>query len=397
MKYFGRKRESYSRFRRHRSRRSRRRAWIRGVAFTVLVLAIGAIAWYFAEAPPDSAPRLAQADAPRPAATPTPVPGERTAALPALNLPADEAPHGSAMEWWYYNGILDAADGPRYAFHVAVFVASSLVRHTVMHVALTDLRTGKRYDGQYKTAGVASTPVRDGFDFRQANWRFASLGGTHVLQASLDGGAAFALDLADAPPLVAHRAAGSATPGLLDFGSSGISYYYSRPRLPATGTVAVGGQSTAVRGTVWFDHQWGEFDVLELGWNWFALHLSDGSDLMIYELFDRVGRPVMTAGTHTLADGTSTPLTRESVQLQPVRQWTSPATGIKYPVGWRVQVPAGTLDVEPFVPNAEFDAGTTSANVYWEGAVKASGALTGQGFLELSGYERLKGLPARTP
>jgi len=218
-----------------------------------------------------------------------------------------------------------------------------------------------------------------------------------VLQAGLDGGAAFALDLADAPPLVAHRAAESATPGLLDFGSSGISYYYSRPRLPATGTVAIGGQSTAVRGTVWFDHQWGEFDVLELGWNWFALHLSDGSDLMIYELFDRVGRPVMTAGTHTQADGTSTPLTRESVQLQPVRQWTSPATGIKYPVAWRVQVPAGTLDVEPFVPNAEFDAGTTSANVYWEGAVKASGALTGQGFLELSGYERLKGLPARTP
>ncbi|MBN8748367.1 Hydroxyneurosporene synthase (CrtC) [Xylophilus ampelinus] len=397
MKYFGKKRDGYSRFHRHRSRRSRRRALMRSVAFAVAMLAIGAIAWYFAASTPDSAPRLAQADAPADAAKAAGLPSERTAALPPLNLPTDEAPHGSAMEWWYYNGILDADEGPRYAFHVAVFVASGLVRHTVMHVALTDLRNGKRYDGQYRTAGVATAPVRDGFDFRQGSWRFARLAGSHTLQASLDGGASFTLDLADAPPLVAHRADGSTTPGLLDFGSSGISYYYSRPRLPANGMVEIGGQSTQVRGTVWYDHQWGEFDVLELGWNWFALHLSDGSDLMIYELFDRTGRPVVTAGTHTLADGSSTPLPRESVQLQPVRQWTSPATGIRYPVAWRVNVPAGTLEVEPFVSNAEFDAGITSANVYWEGAVKVTGALEGRGFLELSGYERLKDLPARTP
>jgi hypothetical protein len=52
-------------------------------------------------------------------------PAERTAALPPLDLPADDAAHGSGMEWWYYNGILDAANGERYAFHVAVFVATA--------------------------------------------------------------------------------------------------------------------------------------------------------------------------------------------------------------------------------------------------------------------------------
>lgn len=396
MKYFGRKRERYTRFRRPRSRRARRRAWVQGASFAVLVLAIGWIAWYFAESPPEPLPSVAQAGV-RPAERPTPaLPAERTAALPPLNLPADEAPHTSAMEWWYYNGILDAEGGRRYAFHVAVFVASGLVRHTVMHVALTDLRTGKRHNGQYRTGGLASTPVQHGYDFRQGEWRFASIDGAHILQARLDG-ADFKLELADAPPTVAHRAAGSATPGLLDFGTSGISYYYSRPRLKATGTVSIGGDSVPVRGTVWFDHQWGDFDVLELGWNWLALHLADGSDLMVYELFDRQGRPVTTAGTHTLADGSSTPLTRDTVQLEPVRQWTSPATRITYPVGWRVRLPAGVVEVEPFFPDAEFDAGSTSANVYWEGAVKATGALVGEGFLELSGYERLKSTTARTP
>jgi len=35
---------------------------------------------------------------------------------------------------------------------------------------------------------------------------------------------------------------------------------------------------------------------------------------------------------------------------------------------------------------SEFDARTTTLNVYWEGAVKLSGSHRGVGFMELSGY-----------
>jgi predicted secreted hydrolase len=35
---------------------------------------------------------------------------------------------------------------------------------------------------------------------------------------------------------------------------------------------------------------------------------------------------------------------------------------------------------------SEFDARTTTLNVYWEGAVKLSGSHHGVGFMELSGY-----------
>ncbi|MDM0029428.1 lipocalin family protein [Variovorax saccharolyticus] len=379
---------SGSRSRSSRIRKARRKGlWIFFATMVVVVAAVGAGLSLLADSESASvvAARTAAADAGR-------KPIERTAALAPLNLPADDAPHGSAMEWWYYNGILDAAAGQRYAFHIAVFVANGLVKHTVMHAALIDLQTGKRYASQTRTGGIPIASSASGFDFRQDGWQVAASGPAHLLRVAFEG-ASLALDLKDAQPPVAHRAADSATPGLLDFGSSGISYYYSRPRIAAQGEISVGGKTQAVSGAVWFDHQWGEFDVLTLGWNWFALHLADGSDLMLYQLFDMDGRKVMTAGTVSNAKG-SAPLKAGEVELIPGGTWTSPKTGITYVVEWGVKTPAGLLNVKPYFPDGEFDSSRTTANIYWEGPVKVTGSSGGEGFLELSGYDRVKAKPA---
>ena len=382
---YARKYRNYSRFRsRSRSRSRRRRSWRRFLAPVLLVLAVigvGLLYDWASSTPPAS---VAAASGPTDAGGDA---VERTAALPPLNLPADDAAHGSTMEWWYYNGILGTTTGKRYAFHVAVFVANGLIKHTVMHAALTDLQTGQRHLGQTRTGGVPARGVSDGLDLRQGGWRVGVSGASHVVRASLEG-ASIALDMSDVHPPVLHRAAGSRTPGLLDFGKSGISYYYSRPRIAAQGEISIAGKPVQVSGDVWFDHQWGEFDVLTLGWNWFALHLADGSDLMLYQLFDAAGSKVMTAGTLSGARG-SVALKPEDIELTPVGKWTSPGTKIEYPVDWRIRLPSGVLEVKPFFPDGEFDAGRTTANVYWEGPVKVTGSTTGEGFLELSGYERL--------
>lgn len=60
-----------------------------------------------------------------------------------------------------------------------------------------------------------------------------------------------------------------------------------------------------------------------------------------------------------------------------------------YPTEWRLKLPSGVLQIKPFQPDSEFDSSATTANIYWEGPVKVSGVLTGEGFLELSGYDRL--------
>ena len=310
-----------------------------------------------------------------------------------MNLPTDDAAHGSGMEWWYYSGILNAQDGGRYAFHVAVFVANALVKHTVMHAALTDLQSGKRYTRQSRTGGLPARASASGFDFREDGWQVAGAGPVHSVQMPFEG-ALLDLQLRDAGQVVAHRAAGSQTPGLLDFGESGISYYYSRPRMAAQGQLRTDGKSAlALEGPVWFDHQWGDFDVTRLGWNWFALHLSDGSDVMVYQLFDPDGRSVITTGTLSSAAG-SRPLAPDEVALTPLRRWTSPRTRVVYTLEWQLRLPGGELEVRPFFDNNEFDASTSSANIYWEGPVKASGKnAQGEGFMELSGYERLRTAP----
>jgi predicted secreted hydrolase len=367
----------------YREEQRRRRA-ARRYLFVGLAVLVVAAAWaFFAWMPDAVAVRPALATAPVADGVST----ERTAALPPLRLPADEAPHGSGMEWWYYNGILDAPEGQRYAFHVAVFVATGLVKHTAMHVALTDLQTGKRTTSQTRTGGVPAQNVANGFDFSQGRWRVAASGPVHTLQAASDE-MSLKLDVREAGPVVAHRAADSKTPGLLDFGKAGISYYYSRPRMAAKGEIVVAGKTVPVSGEVWFDHQWGEFDASTLGWNWFALHLANGTDVMVYQLFDAEGRKVMTAGTVTDKTGSS-PLKAQDIDIAPGASWTSPATKIPYVVEWRLRLPSGVYDVQPFFPDGEFDSRETTANVYWEGPVRVSGSAAGQGFLEMSGYDRL--------
>jgi predicted secreted hydrolase len=356
--------------------------WIFFATLVVVAAVVGAGLYHLSDSEP--APLAASGAA---AAGAPGQPAERTAALAPLNLPADDRAHGSGMEWWYYSGILNATSGERYAYHVAVFVANGLIKHTVMHAALTDLQSGRRFTSQSRTGGMPANAVEKGFDFRPEGWQVSGSGPAHVVRATLDG-AWFTLDLQDSHPVVAHRAADSRTPGLLDFGQSGISYYYSRPRMAAQGEVSIGGKQVPVRGDVWFDHQWGEFDVLTLGWNWFALHLADGSDVMLYALFDMDGRKVMTAGTVSDANG-SVPLKAGDITLTPGSTWTSPRTKINYVVEWDLKLPSGVYHVKPYFADAEFDAATTTANVYWEGPVKVTGGAGGEGFMELSGYDRV--------
>src|SRR5213592_3475368 len=132
------RRSGPGRWRSSRSRRARKKG-LRIFFATVVVVAavIGAGFFYLSGSEP--VPLAASGAA---ASDGSGQPAERTAALAPLNLPADDRAHGSGMEWWYYSGILNATSGERYAFHVAVFVANGLIKHTVMHAALTDLQSG---------------------------------------------------------------------------------------------------------------------------------------------------------------------------------------------------------------------------------------------------------------
>lgn len=304
----------------------------------------------------------------------------------AVTLPADDAPHENTTEWWYYSGQLQTESGERYSFHQATFLRQGTLAHTAFHGSLRDHQSGKHYTNQARTEGKPFDGRRDGFAFSYEPWQISGNGAQHALKMA---GKGFAVDLAlnDKQPPLLHQAPATPVAGLLDFGAAGWSYYTSRPRLSAQGQLTIDGVSKTVRGEVWFDHQWGDFDASALRWNWFALQLSDGADLMLYELFDRDGVPVLRMGTYA-KDAKVTALGAADFKAAARSTWKSKQSNVAYPVDWTIAVASKGIDLklDPISRQSQFDARLTTLNVYWEGAVKLSGSHTGIGFQELSGY-----------
>ena len=123
------------------------------------------------------------------------------------------------------------------------------------------------------------------------------------------------------------------------------SYYYSLTRMPASGRCAVGGGVHAVEGLAWMDREWSTSALApdQVGWDWFALQLDDGRELMLYRLRQRDGgiSPV-SQGTLVAPDGATRALDRDAVEVVVLDHWMSPRGGTRYPVALAAPRPVGT-------------------------------------------------------
>jgi predicted secreted hydrolase len=203
-----------------------------------------------------------------------------------------------------------------------------------------------------------------------------------TLSAQHDG-FGLSLELQSGKPLVLQGEQGlsrkSATPG-------NASYYYSFTRLPTRGEIRIGDTVYTVQGESWMDREWSSsaLDTDQVGWDWFALQLDDGRELMYYQLRDRQGQAhPFSRGSLVNRDGSVHSLLPAQVELAAARHWRA-GDGTRYPVGWRLRVPGYQLDLEV---EAVLDDQLMDHSVrYWEGAVNVSGSHRGRGYLELSGY-----------
>jgi predicted secreted hydrolase len=206
-----------------------------------------------------------------------------------------------------------------------------------------------------------------------------------------EGEIALDLTLASAKPIVLHGERGldhkGEEPG-------NASYYYSLTRMPAIGRLTVGGAAFDVTGLAWMDREWSTSSLGAdlVGWDWFALQLGDGRDLMLYQLRRADGTADrFSSGSLVAADGTSRHLTRDDFRIEVRQTWSSPRRGATYPSRWRVTVPSESLDLE-IVPRLA-DQELALAVRYWEGAVQVTGRsraapIAGEGYVELVGYAR---------
>jgi predicted secreted hydrolase len=361
-----------------------------------------------------SGPLLANSPAP------TGAPYEKPTARPsvvdpiAIELPRDDAPHDRLTEWWYVTGHLSTLDGTREFGYEAVIFRAKRGQFPVTwasHIAITEKqRAGHAgsftYDQrsevgpQVDVTPIMSRPVIAGFAITGANpLDPATLGRDPWVMLMLPGGDmqiggnGLMLQLGAGRSPVLHD-----TDGWVAFADAGGSYYYSRTRMPTAGSLTIGGQRLAVTGSSWFDHQWGDFIAIGGGgWDWFALNLSDGSDLMLSFVRAKDGSYPLVYGTWVGANGVVRHIEAAQINLTALGTWTSPHTGATWPAGWRVQIAQIGLDVTvtPEVADQELNTMESTGVIYWEGANSVAGRLagvpiTGRSYVELTGYATLR-------
>lgn len=320
-------------------------------------------------------------------------------------FPADHGPHPEyAIEWWYATGNLRAANGAEYGYQFTIFrtampqrpaaTAASAWRADAVymaHFALTDVgaqtfSASERFQrGTLGLAGAQAAPLRVWVD----DWQFVSPadGQVRIVAASADAAVDLTLDLTAPVLLQGDDGLSQKSAGL-----GNASYYYSIPRMQTRGTVRSGAVSTAVSGLSWLDREWSTSALApdQVGWDWFALHLDDGSDLMLYQLRTPTGAThPYSSGMHRSADGTQTRLAATDITWTPRGSWISPHTSAAYPAAWQLTIAplALELEVTPVLADQELPVLVR----YWEGAVRVAATqagtpLGGAGYLEMTGY-----------
>ena len=321
-----------------------------------------------------------------------------------FSFPDDHGPHPEyALEWWYFTGNLDTTDGRHFGYELTFFriglTSDNVERQSEWaarqmysaHFALTDVVSDEFYFFERYSrdalglAGAESEPFRVWLE----DWSVASTGDDVLPVRLLAAQEGIEIDL------VLDSDKGIVLHGENGFSRKGdrpgeASYYYSMTRMPTQGTINLNGQTHTASGLSWLDREWSSTQLSSdhVGWDWFAIQLSDGHDIMYGVLRpSKEGRP-FELGTIVESGGGYTSIEEGDVQLEVLDRWQSPLGGA-YPSRWRLQLPREGLDLEvaPYISDQELDTIVR----YWEGAVRIEGTsagkpITGSGYVELTGY-----------
>jgi predicted secreted hydrolase len=315
-----------------------------------------------------------------------------------LSFPEDHGPHPDfRTEWWYYTGNLATPAGRHVGFQLTFFRvalspedeprASAWASRQlyVAHFAVTDTSGGRFHAASRASRAALGLAGAEAAPFKVwvEDWSAEGDGVATRLRAR-EGDVAIDLTVSPAKPVVLQGERGLSRKGSEP---GNASFYYSFTRMPARGSVRLGAETLEVSGQAWMDREWSTSALGEAleGWDWFALQLDDGRELMVYLLRRRDGSVgAFSAGTLVAADGAARRLEPGDFRVETLAYWTSPHSGVRYPARWRLSVPSAELRVEiaPRLADQELRVGTR----YWEGAVAVTGTRAGQGYVELVGY-----------
>lgn len=328
----------------------------------------------------------------------------------AIKFPRDLGPHFDYQtEWWYYTGNLQTGDGRLFGYQLTFFRrsltppgnevhgidASSWRANNIYmaHFAVSDIANNAFYPNEKFSrnslglAGATAEPYRVWLE----DWYARDAGNGVVQLFAQAGNIKLDLNLTQNLPPVLHGDGGLS---IKSTNAGNASYYYSLVRQDTRGTVSVNGETFAVTGLSWKDHEYGTSALSshDVGWDWFSLQFDDGTALMVCQIREADGRvSPLSSGSFVAADGRVTHLDGSDWRMDVKSRWTSRDSGATYPSGWEIEVRRLGLRLtgSALMPNQEFRGATT----YWEGAVGFDGRhqetpIRGRGYVEMTGYAK---------
>lgn len=323
-----------------------------------------------------------------------------------LSFPKDHGAHPDYLtEWWYYTGNLNTIDGRHFGYQLTFFRRALVPEKKridrsskwatnqifLAHFALTDVSANKFYynerfaRGATGLAGSTSPP----FQVWLQDWKVEQISDDKYHLHAEEESIIINLLLRDLKGHILHGNKGYSQKGPQP---GNASIYISQTRLESIGTLQIKQEKFEVEGLSWMDHEFSTSALSEdqVGWDWFALQLDNGNELMVFYLRreDSSVDP-FSSGTYVDSDGSTISLSRNDFSIEVLDTWHSPHSKAEYPSQWRVQVPSLKIDLEvnPYIPDQELNL----TFIYWEGAVKIRGvqnreSIHGDGYVELTGY-----------
>jgi predicted secreted hydrolase len=324
-----------------------------------------------------------------------------------LIFPRDHGPHDMFRnEWWYITGNLFDESKQRYGFQLTFFrrlLSPSQKDNrwqdntiTMAHFALSDHKTGQFFSAEKlgrSGAGVAGAQLSP-FKVWLDDWQISSIAtaGDQFFPLKLKAKSAelsLELTLTELKPITLQGVQGYSQKSE---DPNNASYYYSFTRLKTEGTLSYQEKNLAIEGYSWLDREWSTSALAknQQGWDWFALQLNNGDDLMFYQIRHNDGTSsAFSSGIIVTNDHQKIPLTQSHVSLSATQHWTN-RYGQRFPVQWQMTINHDLYHADWIIRSPIQDQFLDLSVRYWEGAIDVLDAKNhqplGLGFLEMTGY-----------
>ncbi len=298
-----------------------------------------------------------------------------------LNFPRDEGAHSKnvpysykqLIEWWYLNGFLNTDDGKHFSYDIALFnpaLSNGEITKPSLHIQMADLDNkkslGTMTDFPYH-AGKFSTEKLDIVVDNNYSLHKIILNGKEIYSLQAQGknqNTTIKLDLLLMPTspifLINEN-------GLMPMPHNTNSYYYSIPHFNTTGKIIINDSTYIIskkNGDSWMDHQWGDFNVSENGWEWFSIRLENGLIGNIFLNVEYKNKTVIGGLANIiLPNGEKRFISYKDFTVSRDNYWYDSKLALNYPTTFSFKFPSINLELTNTAVFPEQEE-----HGYWEGA-----------------------------